>query len=62
MNKYLYSGPVYEFDRLIADKWEAETMATSEKKARSNMVYQFKKKNNRVQATKITLPGIITMV
>lgn len=59
MNLYLYEGPVMEFDRCIASKWKGQTRATSEKKARSNLAYQYKKNNNRVANTKITLPGKI---
>ena len=59
MNLYLYEGPVMEFDRCIVSKWKGQTRATSEKKARSNLAYQYKKNNNRVANTKITLPGKI---
>ena len=58
-HKYTYDGPVMEFDRLLADHWKGETMAPSEKKARSNLIYQFKKQNSRIVGTKITLPGKI---
>lgn len=58
-SKYSYDGPVLEFDRVIADRWSASTFATSEKKARSNLVFQFKKKFNRAPNAKITLPGEI---
>ena len=61
-HKYSYDGPVLEFDKLIADHWKGETMATSEKKARSNLAYQFKKKNSRIVGTKSTLPVKIKMV
>lgn len=57
MNRYFYEGPVMEFDRCVQWKWSGETMAQSEKKARSNLVFQWKKKNNRVSGTRITLPG-----
>lgn len=60
-HKYTYDGPVMEFDRLLADHWKGETMAPSEKKARSNLIYQFKKRNSRIVGTKITLPGKIKM-
>lgn len=60
-HKYIYNGPVMEFDRLVADHWKGETMATSEKKARSNLIYQYKKSNSRIVGTKITLPGKIKM-
>ena len=61
-HKYTYDGPVMEFDRLIADRWKGETMATSSKKARSNLIYQFKKNNSRIVGAKISLPGTIKMV
>lgn len=60
-HKYTYDGPVMEFDRCVTDHWKGETMAISEKKAKSNLIYQYKKKNNRVVGTKITLPGVIKM-
>ena len=59
MNLYLYDGPVMEFDNCVANRWTASTRAVSEKKARSNLTYQFKKKNNRLPGTKIILPGKI---
>lgn len=62
MNQYSYDGPVMEFGTCIADRWKASTYAVSEKKARSNLTYQFKKKHNRVAGTKISLPGKIILV
>lgn len=62
MPRYLYKGPVMNFDTLLTDRWEGETVAPSEKKARSNLVYQFKIRNNRVAGTKITLPGKIILI
>jgi hypothetical protein len=61
MNKrrYLYDGPVFEFDKCIAQKWTAATYAVSEKKARSNMTHQFKKETGRAIYSKITLTGEI---
>ena len=56
MNLYLYDGAVLEFDNCVANRWTASTRAVSEKKARSNLTYQFKKKNNRLPGTKIILP------
>ena len=61
-SKYVYDGPVLEFDNVIADQWKGETLATSEKKARSNLAYQFKKQYNRTAGSKITLPGTITKI
>lgn len=62
MNKYIYNGPVMEFEKCIADHWEASTYAISEKKARSNLIFRFKKETSRMPYTKIALPGKITMV
>ena len=61
LHKYRYDGPVLEFDRLVTDHWKGETMAPSEKKARSNLAYQYKKKNNRIASVKVKLPGEIKM-
>lgn len=60
--KYRYDGPVMEFDRLVVSNWKGETIAPSEQKARSNLAYQYKKTNNRIAGTKVTLPGKIMMV
>jgi hypothetical protein len=57
MTLYSYDGPVLEFDRIVANRWCAQTYAVSEAKARANLVYQFKKETGRVPRTKITLPG-----
>lgn len=62
MNKYSYDGPVMVFDTCVANHWKGQTMAPSEKKARCNLTYQFKKNTNRVAGTKVTLPGKIVMV
>ena len=62
MYLYLYDGPVMEFGRCIANHWSASTYAVSESKARSNLAYQFKKKNNRIAGSNISLPGKIVMV
>jgi len=62
VNKYIYNGPVMKFDICVADNWEASTYAANEKKARSNLAYQYKKKNNLMPSAKIILPGEITMV
>lgn len=61
-HKYIYDGPVMEFNNLIVDHWKGETMAPSESKARSNLVYKFKINHNRVASSKITLPGKLKVV
>lgn len=55
--KYIYEGPVMIFGQCVANKWRGETYAESEKKAKSNLVYQFKSQNNLIPSTKVTLPA-----
>jgi hypothetical protein len=62
MKQYSYDGPVMEFDRCIANRWKASTYAVSEKKARSNLTYQYKKRNNKLPNTMITLPGQLILI
>lgn len=61
-NKYKYEGPVMMFGVCIMDNWKGETTAVSENKARNNLAYQFKKQNNRIAGSHITLPGKIERV
>lgn len=62
LKRYSYKGPVCEFDRAIAHMWEAETYAPTERKALSNLAFQFKRDNKRIKTAKITLPGKLTVV
>lgn len=62
MKQYSYDGPVMEFDKCIANRWKASTYAVSEKKARSNLTYQYKKRNNKLPNTMITLPGPLILI
>lgn len=62
MNQYMYDGPVMEFNTCIMNRWQGSTYAESEKKAKSNLAYQFKKKTNHISSTRITLPGKVIMV
>mgnify|MGYP004557264217 CR=1 FL=1 len=62
MAKYVYNGPVMEFGKLLADHWTGGTTSPSEEKARNNLVYQFKKGNNRIPGSRITLPGKLVKV
>ena len=61
MALYSYNGPVLEFNRCIANRWNGQTYATSESKARSNLAFQFKRETGRLPRTKITLPGKIIL-
>lgn len=62
MQQYTYDGPVMEFERCISHRWIGSTMAVSERKARSNLIYQFKKQNKKIPSSKITLPGKLILV
>lgn len=59
--QYMYVGPVEEFGRCVAHNWTATTYAPSEKKARSNFIFQFKQATGRIPSTKITLPGKVVV-
>lgn len=59
MDQYYYKGPVMLFDRCVDSKWIGETTASSIQKARSNLIYQFKKETGRTPHCKVTLPGKI---
>lgn len=60
MNKYIYDGPVKEFGTIISERWQASTYAISEAKARSNLIYRYKKMHGKDASAKITLSGKIT--
>lgn len=60
--KYVYDGPVVAFNQCLTSRWKGETMAPTERKARSNLIYQFKRQNNKVAGSKVSLPGKIKMV
>lgn len=62
MNKYIYNGPVMEFDKCVANNWKGETTAVSEKKARSNLAFKYKKEHGKLPTCKITIPGKITVI
>ena len=57
MNLYSYTGPVTMFDRCVTNCWKGETYASSEKKAKSNLIFQYKKQNGLIPASKVNLPG-----
>ena len=61
MALYSYDGPVCEFGKIVANRWNGQTYASSEAKARMNLAYQFKKDTGRVPRSKITLPGKIVV-
>lgn len=62
MNLYSYDGPVLKFDQVISKRWYSETYAKSERKARSNLTYQYKKQYGYRVNVKISLPGKIKKI
>ena len=62
LNMYEYNGPVCEFDKCIANNYHAVTIAVSEKKARSNIKFQYKKQFGKTANAKISLPGKIKLM
>lgn len=62
MPLYSYNGPVKLFDQIVSAQWKGSTIAPSEKKARSNLAYQYKKETRRSPASKISLPGDLVVV
>ena len=41
--KYYFHGPIYQWDKCVIMEFKAETIAKSEKEARSNIIYRAKK-------------------
>ena len=54
---YEYCGPVMKFNILVAEKWYGSTHAESERKAKSNLAYQYKREHGLNANVKIILPG-----
>ena len=61
MNLYLYEGPVTSFGEVVARKWRASTYAMSDRKAKSNLAYKYRKQRGLLATSKIELPGEIIM-
>ena len=56
MNYYTYNGPVANnFGQIITNKWVGETYANTDKKAKSNLNYQFKKQFGLLQTANVKL-------
>lgn len=59
--KFRYEGPVVSsFNTCICNHWVGETMAASEGKAQSNLMYQFKRKHGVLPSVRLTMPGKLT--
>ena len=61
MHEYVYNGPVMEFDKCVANRWQASTYATSERKAKANLAIKYKKQTGRSPKSKISLPGKVVI-
>lgn len=57
MAKYRYTGPVTSFGRVISEQWHGETTANTKAKAKSNLIFQFKKYAGVLPNAKIELVG-----
>ena len=62
MKRYSYKGPIMEFGKCVQHDWTGETVATSERSAKSNRIYQWEKDHNRCLYVKISLPGQLTII
>lgn len=62
MALYRYNGPVLHFGRCICDRYFGETFAASPAKAKNNLAFRYKKENNLVPNSQISLPGKIEEV
>lgn len=61
-SRYAYEGPVTIFGTIVDRKWYGETVAVSEKKAKSNLSFQFKQENGLTAGSKVDLPGKLYLV
>lgn len=62
MYRYIYDGPVKEFNKVITEKLKGETMAVSEKRARDNLAFQFKREFGKSLNSKISFSGKIMFI
>lgn len=62
MNLYVYKGSVKNFDTVVQRDWEGRTMATTEKRARTNLAFQWKRQHGRSPNYNVTLPGEIAIL
>ena len=60
--KYIYSGAVKMYDRIICDNYSQMTFAVSEKQALNNIKHRYRKENGMRDFVPITLSGTITPV
>lgn len=61
MNLYLYEGPVTSFGKVLTNRWRSSTYAVSDKKAKNNLAYKYKKQYHLTPTSRVELPGEIVM-
>ena len=62
VKKYYYNGPVMGEDHCVQENWEGETMAVSERKAKSNLTYRWKMQHGYAPTSKISLPCSLSII
>lgn len=62
MKKFKFVGSICVFDTIIAKCWTGETIAISEKKAMSNLLYRAKDQMGYLPSAKLRLDGQLTEV
>ena len=60
--RYAYDGPVTQFGKIINWNWYGETAAVSDKKAKSNLIFQYKEQYDFKPYAKIELPGKVYLI
>ena len=62
VKKYRYKGPVMGEDRCMQEDWEGVTTAVSERRAKSNLMFRWKKQHGYLPTYPISLPMSLTIV
>lgn len=62
MQQYQYEGPVMSFETCVRTKWIATTSAISERKAKSNLIYRYKREHGLLPSASIRLPGKMVLI
>lgn len=57
MKTYKYNGPVMGLNGLLEQNWKAETYAGTEKKAKSNLMHQYRRERDLANNFKVILPA-----
>lgn len=52
---YTYKGPIYRFEHIVVNKWEAVTMAVSPQQALNNLTFRAKMELKYDRNSKLTL-------